>query len=189
MEEFELIERIIRQRRTIQNYLPKKIPEDILFKTLKSALYAPNHKNTFPTKFYILGEMKRRQLANISLLIRHQRGIQISEELKKNVEKKFLDPSHLLIIARKNSENQIQSKEDYATISCVVHNISLILWAKGVGIKWSTGELIKRMETYNSLNIDPKEETIEGLIFIGYPETISLPPAPFDLESSLKWTD
>ncbi len=180
------LETIIKERRTIHHYLTDKISDDLVMETLKTSLFAPNHKLTFPAKFYLLGTKIRNDLVNISINIRRDKGTEITDTLVAEIKERFLNPSHLIAVARKNSPDPVQSKEDYAYISCVIHNISLLLWPHGVGSKWTTGEIIQRDETYQALKIDKKEETLEGLVWMGIPQKIKPPPKYPDFESLFK---
>ena len=180
------IETIIKERRTVHHYLSEKISNNLVMETLKTALFAPNHKLTFPAKFYLLGAMARNELVNISIKIRKERGTEITETLIKEIKDRFLNPSHLVAVTRKNSPDPIRSKEDYANISCIIHNISLLLWPHGIGSKWTTGEIIQREEIYHLLKIDKIEETLEGLVWMGIPQKIKSPPQYPDFESVFK---
>jgi nitroreductase len=170
------IETIIKERRTVHHYLPEKISDSLVMETLKAAFFAPNHKLTFPAKFYLLGTVTRNELVNISIKIRKERGTEITETLIGEIKDRFLNPSHLVAVTRKNSSDPVRSREDYANISCIIHNISLLLWPHGIGSKWTTGEIIQREETYHLLKIDKVHETLEGLVWMGIPQKIK--PAP-----------
>ncbi len=183
------IEKIIKERRTVHHYLPEKISNELVMETLINSLSAPNHKLTFPARYYLIGTKSRNELVNISIKIRNERGSVVTEEVKEEIKGKFLNPSHLLALTRKNSPDPTQSKEDFATISCIVHNISLLLWPHGIGSKWTTGAIIKRPETYNLFGIDPEDETLEGLIWMGIPKTIKPPPKYPDFQTIFKSLD
>lgn len=180
------IEKIIKERRTVHHYLPEKISDDLVINVLKTSLFAPNHKLTFPVKFYLISTETRKKLVTISAQIRKEKGFEITETLLEEIRGRFLNPSHMVAISRKNSMDPIQAKEDFATISCVIHNISLLLWPHGIGSKWTTGEMIRREETYQLFQIDQKEETLEGLVWMGIPKTIKPAPKHPDFESIFK---
>ena len=48
----------------------------------------------------------------------------------------------------------------------------LALWSKGIGTKWSTGDVTREPGFFELLGIDSKQERIVGLIWYGYPAVI-----------------
>ncbi|TDJ08783.1 MAG: nitroreductase [Deltaproteobacteria bacterium] len=177
---------VIKSRRTIHEYLPKKVDENLILNTLQTSLWAPNHKLTNPTRFYMVGVEKRMELVDLALKIKSEKGFDVNVELVGKVKKKILNPSHLVIITQNLSPDPVTEKEDYANIACVVYNISLLLWPHGIGSKWSTGPIIKRPEIYKICGINPQIERIEGLIRMGYPDKIKAPIARPELNTILK---
>ena len=180
------ISKIIKERRTVHHYLPEKISDDLVMETLKTSFFAPNHKLTNPARFYLVGMESRKKLVDISIKIRQEKGQEITSSLIEEIKERFLNPSHLIAISRINSPDPIQSKEDFATLSCIVHNISLLLWPHGIGTKWTTGQMIKRAETYHLFKIDENKETLEGLIWMGIPKSIKPAPKYPDFDSIFK---
>lgn len=169
-------ENLIKERRTVHEYTDQLVDSNLLSNILETSLYAPNHKLTHPVRFNELGPSKRKDLINLSIKLREKKNGPLTDDERLAVLKKFNYPSHLIFISQiKNSDPSIQ-KEDYATLSCVVHNISLLLWEKGIGLKWSTGKILETDELFQILNLNRKEENIEGLLYIGYPETIRKAP-------------
>jgi nitroreductase len=177
---------IIKGRRTVHEYLPKKVDERLLLDTLQTSLWAPNHKLTEPTRFYIIDEDTRMKLVDLNLKIRSEKGQNVDVELVKKVKDKYLTPSHLVIISQQLTSDPEILKEDYATISCVVHNISLLLWPHGIGSKWSTGAILKRPELFEILGVNPQKERIEGFIWVGFPANIRPPHERPELSSVMK---
>lgn len=172
------------ERRTIHDYTRDKVSEAWIEEALDAAIHAPNHKNTAPWKFYWLGREARQPLVELSVKLRRDKeGKDLPPGLVQAIENKILDPDVLMVVTRKNTDNAFQAREDYAAIACAIHNLSLSLWDKGVGTKWSTGEITRHAETYRNLSIHPQSETIEGFIWIGVPQRI--PPKP----PKVNWKD
>jgi len=177
---------IITQRRTIHQYTDKLVDEKLINEVLQTSLWAPNHKLTNPTRFHLVEKDTRMKLVDLNLKLRSEKGQEIDVELVKKVKDKYLTPSHLLIISQHLSQDLVEVKEDYATIACVVHNISLLLWPHGIGSKWSTGDILNRPELYQILDINPENDRVEGFIWIGYPSKIKPPHPRSELNSILK---
>ena len=170
------IDEIIKARRTIHQYSSDIIPEETILKAIETALFAPNHKLTFPTRFTLIPSSKRDEMAELSFKIREQKGRILTEEDKDKIFKKFRTPSHLFIVSQIKNKDPIISKEDYATVSCAIHNFSLSLWEKGHGTKWSSGTMIRNKELYTLSQIDPTKESIEAILWAGVP--LKIPPPP-----------
>lgn len=174
------------ERRTIHEYTDKLVDDDLIREVLQTSLCAPNHKLTNPTRFSLIGKDSRMKLVDLNLKIRSEKGQEIDVDLVKKVKEKYLTPSHLVLISQHLSTDPEVVKEDYATIACVVHNISLLLWPHGIGSKWSTGDILKRPELYQILGLNPENDRVEGFIWIGYPKNIRPPHPRPELNSVLK---
>ena len=170
------IDALIKNRRTIHHYSSELIPDKDILEAVESALFAPNHKLTFPTRFTIVPSSKREEMADISLKIRRQKGRVLNQEDENKIIQKFKNPSHLLIVSQIKSEDPTRSKEDYATLSMAIQNFSLSLWEKGYGTKWSSGIMIHSPELYNLTHINPDLESIEAILWAGIPKQEPPPP-------------
>lgn len=171
MEVFEAL----RTRRTVQNYRQSDIPEEVLREALEAAMYAPNHKLTFPWKFVIVGDETRQKLkeqAKQAKLKGRPTPATPEEEAKldKQLTQKILHPAALVAFCCAQSSDAFRQREDYATLACSVQNFSLALHARGYGSKWGSGELSYAPATYELLGIDRTQYEIIGLIWVGHPE-------------------
>lgn len=172
---------LIKDRRTTHKYKNQKVDEEFLMMALRTSLFAPNHHLTNPTRLYSLGQKTRGELMALDLKLKEEKKGVLIEEDKERILKKYQSPSHIIIVTRITSPDQIKEKEDYATLSCVIHNLSLILWDKGIGLKWSTGSLLLQEELYQILGLNKQEQMAEGIIRIGYPDKINHPPPRLDI--------
>jgi len=164
------IDEIIRTRRTIHNFKPEPLPPvETLIQALESARWAPNHHMTEPWQFYVLGpETIERVIELNSRIIREKKG-------DKAAEKKYLRWSRMpgwLVISCDRSHDTIRQKEDYAACCCLVQNLMLSLWDAGIGMKWSTGDVIRDERFYDLLWIDKEVEEVIGIFWYGYPGEI-----------------
>ncbi len=167
----------IRERRTIHSFSKKRVPKEIIEKSIDAANQAPCHRMTFPWRFTSIGRNKRELLLKLQLKLKL--GDMPTDQ--KNIERiraKVLNPSHLLIASQISTNNQVQAREDYAACACAIQNLSLSLVGDGVGSKWSTGNITTEMRTYEIAEISPSEEKIIGFIWVGYgdiPTSINRP--------------
>ena len=157
----------IQQRRTIHIFSKKKVPKDVIERSIVAANQAPCHRRTFPWRFTSLGIHKRELLCQLQLSLKFG-DKPIDDFNLKNIKDKILNPSHLIVATQVCSDNQVQKLEDYAACACAIQNLSLSLVSDGVGYKWSTGKITTDPNTYQISEIDPCEEEIIGFIWIGY---------------------
>ena len=157
----------IKLRRTIHIFSKKRVPKEIIVRSVVAANQAPCHRRTFPWRFTSLGIKKRELLFKLQLSLKFG-DKQIDEFNYKKIKDKVLNPSHLLVATQVNTDDKVNKLEDYAACACAIQNLSLSLVADGVGSKWSTGKITKDPNTYQIAEIDPSKEDIIGFISIGY---------------------
>lgn len=160
------LQNVIENCRTFHSFTNEKIKIELIEKALSNALLAPNHKFTFPWKFYWLGENKKNELAKINLDLKMQKLDAMSVESQQDMINKIIFPE-VILFAQKKNEDAFTQKEDYATLSCSIQLFALTLASYGIGYKWSTGKVIRDQRTYDLLGIDPVKEEIIGLIMAG----------------------
>ena len=157
----------IKKRRTLHIFSKKRVPREVIEKSIFAANQSPCHRRTFPWRFTSIGIKKRELLYQLQLTLKFGDKT-IDESSLKKIRDKMLNPSHLLIATQICTDNQVQKLEDYAACACAIQNLSLSLVADDVGCKWSTGKITKEPNTYQIAEINSSEEEIIGFIWIGY---------------------
>ena len=166
---------LIKNRRTIHHFKAEAVPKAFIEKALKLTVFSPNHHNTQPCRFYLLGEDSKTQFLQYAEKEFSTRDPQ-SAEKKLNRWKRI--PGWILA-TRKIQEDEKTAHEDYATLSIALYIMMQSLTDDGVGSKWSTGSLLFKDEVYTLFGIDPQKEVIEGMFWYGYPDKTPLPfPKP-----------
>ena len=164
------LEQLISQRRTIHEFQSGRVPEPaLILKALETARWAPNHHLTEPWHFSLLGPETQAAICQLNYeLVKQAKGEQIAEKKRQRWQ---AVPGWLLVSCDKSDEPQRQL-EDYAAVCCVIHNLSLLLWEQGVGMKWTTGQVTRDPGFYELLWMDPAVQTVVGLLWYGYPDEI-----------------
>ena len=107
------------------------------------------------------------EVTNKEMLI-ETKGIEKAEKKYK----RWMDIPGWLVITCQKSDDKILYQEDYAACCCVVQNLMLCLWEKGIGTKWSTGPVTHDDRFYDLIWVNRELENIVGLIWYGYPAEI-----------------
>lgn len=166
---------IIRSRRTVHSYKPEKISDEMVKAAFELALWAPNHKLTYPCRFYSVEGKTREAIADLSVDLKAAKK-NLSDAEKKATRENLLNPSHLVILGLRRDPDARRMHEDYATLACGVQIASLYLCDLGIGTKWSTGGATTHERTYEILGLSREDVQLEGALMIGVP--LAVPAIP-----------
>jgi nitroreductase len=160
----------LRGRRTIHEFLPKPVPRAAIRAAVDLARWAPNHRNTDPWRFYVLGPQTIAAVTDLYVdLTRAAHG----EEAAVAKRARWATmPGWLVVTAAKSHNDALRNQEDYAACCCAVENLALALWEQGIGLKWSTGEIVRSPRLLTLLGADPVLEKAVGLFWYGYPAVV-----------------
>lgn len=158
---------VIRERRSINRFKPDLPPRSTLLKALELACWAPNHHLSEPWRFYLLGEATRAAViernAELVAAAKGETAARVKRERWQAV------PGYLLMTCERSAD-ALRFQEDYAACCAAAQNIALYLWAEGIGMKWTTGEVTRDPRFYEMTWIDPDAESVVGLFWYGYPD-------------------
>ena len=171
------IQKNLVSRRSIYKFSKEKVDEKFLDAAFEAARNAPNHKNTHPWKYYIIGEKTRDKLIpKVRELSIEKSKKSSNQDIEKGIQRaisKIINPPILIAVTSAlKPEDKFREEEDYAATVCSLHNFVLSLWGNGIGAQWSTGKITRSKETYAALKIPTKSERIIGFLKVGYPEKI-----------------
>lgn len=171
------LQELICSRTTVQDFSSEPLPTGVLSKGIEAALAAPNHRLTEPWRFVRVGPETRERFARVQARLK-DKGRTPSEETLVRAREKLLAPAELIVVVRVVSADSGVGREDYAAIACGIQNLSLSLWAEGVGTKWGTGAVTTDPETYQALGLEPERAEIVGFLSIGFPAGAKAPKKP-----------
>lgn len=160
----------ISRRRTIHDFKPEPVPDrQEIIDAIHVARWAPNHHLTEPWHFYLLGNKSRDAIIDLNTeMLLQTKG----EEAAARKKKRWSSIPGWLVITCERSDDEVLEREDYAACCCLVQNLMLVLWEKGIGMKWSTGPVVHDERFYDLLWIDETAEKVVGLFWYGYPDII-----------------
>lgn len=167
----KIVSEVLTGRRTINSFDQTPVPEEILVAAVNAARWAPNHKLTEPWRFHLLGTETAKSLVELNArIIEEKKGPKSGDEKRR----KWSEVPGWLVVTCVRSDDTFREEEDYAACCCAIQNLTLSLWANGVGAKWSTGEVTRHADFFELLKIDPAEQRVVGLISFGYPRAVPI---------------
>lgn len=163
--------RLIRQRRTINDFLPQIPEREIVLQAVELARWAPNHKLTEPWRFHLLGPETIAQIIELNAqLTAADKG----EAAAAQKRAKWSTIPGWLVVTSQCAANPMRHQENYAAVCCAIQNLMLFLEEQGLGTKWVTGPVTQHQEFNRLLNLNPEVEMMVGMIWYGYPASRSM---------------
>ncbi|MBO6575709.1 MAG: nitroreductase [Rhodothermales bacterium] len=159
-------DQLLRTRRTVHNFEPRKVDLAIVREAVDSARWAPNHKLTEPWEFVLIGGETAAAISERNAeMLRETKG---EARAAHKLARWRAIPNWMLLTCRR-SDDAFREQEDYAACCCAAQNFMLSLWARGIGSKWGTGPVTRDSEFFKLVGINPAEQFVVGLFFFGYP--------------------
>ena len=160
---------VIRGRRTINAFKPERVSKDLVLAAIDLARWAPNHYLTEPWNFYLLSEGAKKKVVELNAeLVAAAKDVEAAEAKRA----RWSAIPGWMVVTCDRSTDALRSREDYEACCCAIHSFSLYLWSQGVGVKWTTGDVIRDPRFYEIIWADPEEEEVVGLVWYGYPAEI-----------------
>jgi len=167
---------LIQSRRTIHSFKPELPDPAAVAEAIELVRWAPNHRFTEPWRVYRLGEETTRLTLDLAEKLTAEK--KNSEKAARKREKWNAVPQWL-VVSQVLAGDELQRLEDYAACSVAIQNLQLYLWSAGIGVKWTSGPIIRSSEFLELLWADPATEQVVGLLQLGYPkETPSISRKP-----------
>ena len=163
----------IRTRRTVKSYQPEPVARDVMERILEVARWAPNHRQTEPWRFRVLGPDSQSRLK-----VAAGGGAEKLERAPTLVVASFV-PSVL----------PLHAHEDEQAAACAVYAVLLAARAEGLASYWRTPGVLRTDEGREAVGV-PENERVLGLLHFGEPEgELPEPPARGPLEHFVAWLD
>lgn len=167
----------IQSRRTIKEFRSDPVPEEMLWRILDAARWAPNHRLTEPWRIAIIGTQSREALADaLGNLTSSSQDPSAVAKAKDEARRKVMSSPVLLAVTSRLAENPGQQVEDLAAVCAAVQNLQLAAWGEGIGTHWNTGKVTRLPETSALLQLPERGEQLVGFLYLGYPAQVPEPP-------------
>lgn len=159
--------RVLRGRRTIDQYIQTAVPEELVREAIEVATWAPNHHVTEPWRFILPGPETVERIIDLNAAMVAEKKTPEHGEHKRDTWRQ--KPGWLIVTCPYN-ENAVCEKEDYAACCAAIQNFMLYLWKAGVGSKWTTGGVTRDARFFDILGVDPDAAFVVGMLWFGYPK-------------------
>jgi len=154
-------------RRTINQYLQTRVPENLVLEAIEAATWAPNHYVTEPWQFILPGPEAIGQILDLcEQIVLAKKG----PELATHKRAAWAEKPGWLIVTCPHDEDALREREDYAACCAAVQNFMLYLWKAGVGSKWTTGPITRDTRFFDIIGVDESEAFIVAMLWFGYPK-------------------
>lgn len=164
-----IINEVIRTRRSVftqQFDAGKPVEDEIIWKMLQNASWAPTHKRTEPWRFTVFSGDSRKTLAEQQAAIyKEYAGDKFKHGKYEQLKQLPMLCSHVIAIGMKRNL-AVPEMEEVAAVACAVQNMALTAHAYGVGGYWSTGGITFIEEAKALFNLAP-EDMLMGFFYVG----------------------
>ncbi|HEX6965216.1 MAG TPA: nitroreductase [Gemmatimonadaceae bacterium] len=166
----------IQTRRSIKRFTDRPVTRDEIETVLAAAALAPNHRLTYPWRFYVLGPDARHAygLALGERKARKQPDPERAAALRETVAAEHRELPCMIAVAVVVHENPEIREEDYAATMMAIENLALAAVDLGLGTHIKTGGVMNDAAARAAAGV-PEDQRIVATVSLGEPA--ELPPA------------
>ncbi|WNR44905.1 nitroreductase family protein [Paenibacillus roseipurpureus] len=193
------VKEAIRQRRSVGKLKQDPIAHELIEEILEAAVWAPNHANTEPWRFWVMSGEGRKLLgrgyAEVAVAEAQQASAAAGKSLTTEEEEQLNSASHkkafraplIIAVAVSPSEQRVVPEiEEFAAVHCAVQNMMLTAHALGLGTIWRTGEPTYHPKMKANFGLSGREEMV-GFVYIGYPEAVPTKATRVPFATKTQW--
>lgn len=171
-------EQVIAARRTsLLVDADRPVPDDLADRLITAAVWAPNHKRTWPWRFTVLTGESRALLGEAMADLAARAGL--AEKKVAKLRTKYLrSPTVILVWADQSAEHEVRRYEDRDAVAAATQNLLLAATANGLATYWGTvpDVLVPAVRTVAAVDGD---QDLMALVYLGWPiGTVSAPERP-----------
>ena len=165
----------IQNRRSIKRFTDRPVSRDEIETVLAAAVLAPNHRLTFPWRFYVLGP-EARHAYGLALGDRKARKLTDPDAvaaLRATVAAEHRALPCMIAVAVVTNDNPEIREEDYAAVMMAIQNLTLAAVELGLGTHIKTGAVMDTAAARAAVGV-PEDQRIVAIVNLGEPA--ELPP-------------
>ena len=165
------------RRRNVKEFTGEPISDETLERLFSTAVWAPNHRMTEPTRFFAIRKdsAMRHKIAEVAWQTTYDGVVNPNPAQKQRSadasRDRVLNAPAMVYVYSLTGDNEEVTQENYATSCCAVQNMALAAVAEGLYMDWSTGGLTKLPALAQTLGAD-EDWTMVGVVFIGKSDAV-----------------
>jgi nitroreductase len=164
------VEEAIRERRTLKEFSAEPVAPELVGELLELAVLAPNHHETEPWRFWVVGRATLQALSDAT------------------GDRKLLRSHTAIVVGVTRNDDAQTAEEDYAAVACAIQNIMLAARGRGLASFWRTPGVLSRPQVAEILGV-PADVRLIGVVHLGLPGE-PFPPQPDRSASQYtRWLD
>jgi nitroreductase len=152
------VDEAIRARRTLKAFTDEPVERQVVSELLDLAVLAPNHHETEPWRFWVVGRATLQALSDAT------------------GDKKLLRSHTAVVVGVTRDDDAQTAEEDYAAVACAIENLMLAARGRGLASFWRTPGVLSRPQVARILDV-PKKVRLIGVVHLGLPGE-PFPPQP-----------
>ena len=164
---------LIKGRRNTKQFSDEDISTEEIEVLLEAAVWAPNHRNNEPWRFFIVRKESpvRDDISNgiIALQEKNSSG-QLPDLHKQRITQDVARQPWLIFVYSEISDQLEINEENYGAVCCAIQNMQLMATAMGLSVGWSTGG-ISKIENLDKIFSIEESLKIVGVLTVGYSES------------------
>ena len=160
------------RRRNVKELTGEAVPRETLERLFSAAIWAPNHRLTEPTRFFVIEKDSpiRIRIAELAWQTKYDEVTNPNPEQKQRSADETRDrvlsaPAMMYVYSVPGLIAEI-TRENYASSCCAVQNMALAAVAEGLHLGWTTGSLTRIPGLAGILGADDAW-TMVGAVFLG----------------------
>lgn len=173
--ETSVVEKFIRERRTIRQFNGKPLAKETIMHLLEAAVWAPVHSRKEPWRFILFVEEGRKQFADAVL---HTFSKGERERWGEKLQKDYCESiqAHLLVVIEADPRQRVW-EDAVGASAALIQNIQLLAWEQDIGVVWKTNEYNFDPDFYSKTGVRPGRELLAHfiwgtLIWIRFPSLV-----------------
>lgn len=162
---------LILNRRTHKRFDGTPIEKKQVLDWLEISQFAPNHRRNEPWRFILVDREDLLTFKDKFLNLMPQVLPDLSKEmLKKKMQgtaELIAGAGFLVIVLSEKNKNSNIELENYAAVSCAIHNLTLLAKKDGFDSFWSTNKVLISEKSAPLIGFNPEEFFVAGGIYLG----------------------